>query len=174
METHNRKHQHTSPSSDPAWREAPGSLNTVYTISAELFVLTENITLIRPERLCCLLQHRGHKRYCHPINADWGRDLQTRFQIHQMCTGRCCSSQAISCFSHMQLWQVGAVYIGENRFKISADFEPKCNQMRIQIQRKYKATPSVLKPDMSSQQPGIKCKLLTMTRGKLSNINLAY
>lgn len=46
--------------------------------------------------------------------------------------------------------------------------------MSIQIQRKYKAT-SVLKPDIiSSQQPDIKCKLLTMTRGKLSDINLAY
>lgn len=52
---------------------------------------------------------------------------------------------------------------------------PSKYQMRIQIQRKYKARPSVLKPDIiSSQQPDIKCKLLTMTRGKLGDINLAY
>lgn len=64
---------------------------------------------------------------------------------------------------------------GIQQIEISADFEPKCNQMRIQIQRKYKATTSVLKPDIiSSQQPDIKCKLLTMTRGKLSDSNLAY
>lgn len=126
-------------------------------------------TLIRPERSCCLLQHSGHKRYCHPINADWGRDLQTRFQIHQTGTDRCCSKQAIGCSSHMQLWRVGAVHMQGKRL-ISADFE-------IKIRRKYKPTHlfCTVKPDIiSSQQLDIKCKLLTMTRGKLSDNNPTY